>query len=102
MTDKDTYHTRTIADAQPGGRFASVERSTVTAAGPIYPRLPASSPWSHDPVPPEEPLGIDINEMPALGGMSACVASPAQAQPDRSGGKSGPPSPVRQPIRRLK
>jgi|SRR5215813_5385385 len=69
MTDPgDTFFGRAIAEAQQGpGRFANAEHSMVTAAGPTYPRLPASSPWSHDPVPAEPPLGFAIDAMPPLG-----------------------------------
>src|SRR5262249_27697905 len=69
MSNRDTYFSRAIAEAEPSsGRFANIDRSTVTAAGgPRYPELPTSSPWHSDPVPPEVPLGFDINEVPAVG-----------------------------------
>ena len=51
------------------GRWAEINKSNVVGATPTvqYPRLP-SGPWA-DPVqiPPEEPLGYDINEVPICG-----------------------------------
>ena len=54
---KDTYFHRAQVDVELGERFA--QPSVVSGAEPTvqYPRLPGSSPWSSDPVPPEEPLG---------------------------------------------
>ena len=40
-----------------------------------YPKLPASSPWSCDPVPPEPPYGLDISEPPIVGESWEVAAS---------------------------
>ena len=45
-----------------GGRFAKPATVNASQQAVHYPKLPTSSPWSCDPVPPEEPLGIDVNE----------------------------------------
>ena len=53
-----------ILDPPPEGRFAGVEPRKVVGAYAIYegaPPQPGSSPWSHDPVPDESPLGIEID-----------------------------------------
>ena len=49
------------------GRFAKA--SIVSGATPTvqYPRLPASSPWAADMVPPEEPLGYSVNDLSPTG-----------------------------------
>jgi hypothetical protein len=64
-----TYHAFATSEADAiGGRFAARERSTVIGAGQVaYPTLPPNSPWASDPVPAEEPLGVDINAVEAVG-----------------------------------
>ena len=64
----NTYlaHAEATIDIAAGGRFAKAEQRP-TPGVPIYPTLPASSPWASDPVPPEEPLGFDVNAVPDLG-----------------------------------
>ena len=67
---RDTMHGRAIAEQDTvGGRYAAEARTRVTGATPApqYPALPASSPWASDPVPAEEPLGIDINAVEPVG-----------------------------------
>jgi hypothetical protein len=72
--DATTYLGHTHSDL--GGRFAATAPLNVTGASPIsYPKLPASSPWSCDPVPPEEPLGIDVSETPVVGEYAEVQAS---------------------------
>jgi hypothetical protein len=51
-----------------------------------YPKLPATSPWSCDPVPPEEPLGYSVEETPIVG-------EPHEQQLG-DGASATPPSPV--------
>jgi hypothetical protein len=61
---------RAMAEAdEAGGRFANLSPRLVTGAEPIVrvPAQPPSSPWHHDPTPPERPLGIDINAVPKIG-----------------------------------
>lgn len=75
MTDEPkgtTYHQHALADAElsAGGRWAA-QRPHVNGSEPIV-RTPAAAPqWLLDlaALPQEEPLGVDINELPALGGV---------------------------------
>jgi len=63
---KNTYLAHTHSDE--GGRYAKTTPNNVIGSSPVsYPKLPASSPWSCDPVPPEPPYGIDISEPPLVG-----------------------------------
>ncbi len=59
-----------------GGRFAAND-TTITGIEPAaqYPRLPASSPWSSDPVPPERPTGVAIDAMEPCGTPAEIAAS---------------------------
>ena len=72
MTERpSTYLDHAIASAEleAQGRFAKQSESKVTGL-PSYPKQPASSHWSRDPVPPEPPLGLDIEFVGKLGGAS--------------------------------
>ena len=86
---KDTYFARqqnTADDA--GGRFTKLTPTNVTGSTPVpsYPQQPTNSPWSSNPVPPEEPLGFSVDELlPNLGGQSNSPSS-----------STAPPSPVEQ------
>jgi hypothetical protein len=68
---------------EAGGRFANLAPRIVTGAEPIprVPALPPSSPWHHDPTPPERPLGIDINAVPKIG-MEIRLPDPEGADDD--------------------
>ncbi len=76
-----------IISLENQGRFARAQGKPTMAVE--YPRLPASSPWSHDPVPNEESLGFDINEVPDLGdalptteaSLGIAQSQPAEAAP---------------------
>jgi hypothetical protein len=49
-------HAQANVDDDRGGRFAAVGKAatvTGTSPGPIYPRLPPTSPWHSNPMPPE-------------------------------------------------
>jgi hypothetical protein len=72
---KDSYHTRYQDEA--GGRWQKQTPTQVTGKDPatLYPKLPTSSPWSSDPVPPEEALGIDVSEAPIVGEPHEVLAS---------------------------
>jgi hypothetical protein len=62
-----------------GGRFAHLARGqqqVVGSAPSPYPKMPANSPWSCDPVPREEPLGVDINALEPIGGPAETVPVP--------------------------
>jgi hypothetical protein len=68
---KATYHSLAHADAdlERGGRYASLNKLTVTGTGPSgwAPQQPANSFWKCDPVPAEMPLGYDINAIEPTG-----------------------------------
>jgi hypothetical protein len=89
---KDTYFNRAQSDADMiGGRFKKETETRVTGV-PSYPKQPASSPWASDPVPPEEPLGYDINALPELGGASsASLPCAGSATPTEGGLSSNSP-----------
>jgi hypothetical protein len=88
---KDTFFSRAQADAEltSQGRFKKETATRVTGV-PTYPSMPASSPWSNDPVPPEEPLGFSVDELPPnLGGQSnspsSSTAPPSQVEQGEGG-----------------
>ncbi len=73
-----TYFERAQAEiGSEMGRFKSLNKQTVVGAsgGPVYPRLPPSSPFANDPVPPPEPLGFSVDEMEAVGTPQEVAAS---------------------------
>jgi hypothetical protein len=72
-------HAQASADADRGGRFAAIGKTTVTGAGPIqYPRLPLNSPSNQAAMTPQEPsLGYDINAMEPTGEIHEQKASEA-------------------------
>jgi hypothetical protein len=82
-------HAQSAANDEAGGRFASVNPTTVIGVQPLptYPQLPANSPWhGSDPVPDEPPLGYRIDAVPeqepsmAVGGLPSIEATgPASA-----------------------
>jgi len=56
------------ADDDLGGRYAKVHSTTVVGSSPIsYPAQPPQSPWHHDPVPPEMPLGYSVDAIEPVG-----------------------------------
>ena len=89
-----TMHAHAVAEAnESAGRFGAIGKSTVTgaAAVPQYPRGPD---WSAAEalIPPEPPLGYDINEMTPLE-PAAVASSPsdvAQAPDDPAAAPSVP------------
>jgi hypothetical protein len=88
-----TYHQIAAAEAGAvGGRFAAESKQRVVGSKPWvgYPALPMSSPWHDDPVPAEEPLGIDLSAAPIVGEVHEITASLAEPQ---SGGGINPISP---------
>jgi len=64
-----TYHEFAASEAGAiGGRFAAESKQRVVGSASFkYPALPANSPWASDPVPAEEPLGVDLNAAPVVG-----------------------------------
>lgn len=75
----DTYFHRAQVDQELGGRFAKASVVAGEAPSVQYPRLPSSSPWSEDPVPPEEPLSVDVNAQEPTGTPAEIEASLAMA-----------------------
>src|SRR5262249_171516 len=93
---RDCYLSRAQADADMiGGRFKQQTQTHVTGV-PQYPRQPISSPWHSDPVPPEEPFGVDIEFVGELGGGSAATTTPPREGPDTP--SSGPSSFLRRRV----
>jgi hypothetical protein len=84
-----TYLGLAVAAPEVGGRFGA--RPMVVGATEMV-VLPGPA-WCHDPTGQEPPLGIDISEMPALGGASEplrCVEVSAPVQggtEDRANGE---------------
>jgi hypothetical protein len=74
-----TYHGQAQAsiDDERGGRFAySGNTTTVTGASPVsYPAQPAGSPWHHDPIGTEPPLGYSVDEQEPVGEPFEVAAS---------------------------
>jgi hypothetical protein len=64
-----------LYNPQPGGRFA-VSSKPVTEV----PRQPAHSPWHHDPVGLEPPLGYSVDEMEPVGTPAEVEASIRQLE----------------------
>lgn len=66
-----TYHGQATAGIEDdrGGRYAASGSSpTVTGSSPIrYPAQPAHSPWHHDPIGTEPPLGYSVEAQEPVG-----------------------------------
>jgi hypothetical protein len=67
----NSYHARAVHDAaeEQGGRFARNTEVRITGTAPTWqaPAIGGTGPWSGaDPVPPEEPLGYCIDELPDM------------------------------------
>ena len=91
---KDTYLSRAQADADMiGGRFKQQSQTHVTGV-PTYPRQPSNSPFASDPVPPEPPLGVDIEYVGALGGESSAPVSTPETVETASATERGESSPT--------
>jgi hypothetical protein len=58
-------------DTRPHGRFAVGARQPITE----YPRQPEGSPWHHDPLGPEPPLGYSVDQMEPVGSPAEVEAS---------------------------
>jgi hypothetical protein len=78
-----------IVEPSAGGRWKKPAQPSDPAK--LYPPLPASSPWHHDPVPDEEPLGFSVEEMPVMG--EPWEAERAAAILEVAAGLVPPPSP---------
>ncbi len=73
-------HARAHADDAAGGRFKK-EMATEVTGVPQYPKLPATSPFAFDPVPPEEPLGFSVDDMVPVGTATEVEDSAASSAP---------------------
>jgi hypothetical protein len=89
-----TYHAFATSEAGTvGGRFAAREKSAVIGADQVaYPTLPPISPWASDPVPAEEPLGVDINAVEAVGTYAEIEKSLAESKGGEGINPSLPPN----------
>jgi hypothetical protein len=74
------------ADDERGGRFKPLQPNVIVGAEPVpyssLPPLPATSPWAHDFVPPEKPLGYRIDDGPRrepTGSFLPVATDPASA-----------------------
>jgi hypothetical protein len=74
-----TYHKLGNLDLSLGGRFAAGGDVSGAEEATHYPRQPESSPWSHDPVPPEPALGFSVEEVEPCGTPAEIAASLAQS-----------------------
>jgi len=74
----ETYHSRAQAEveAELGGRWA---RPTPMLSGSV-PEQPAPSPWSHEPVGLEPPLGYSVDAMEPVGEVHEIEASLRQQE----------------------
>jgi len=80
------------ADDDLGGRYAKVHSTTVVGSSPVsYPAQPSTSPWHHDPVPDEPPLGYSVDAVEPVGEIFERGPPSTLAAPD-VGGVSGGPS----------
>ena len=72
--------------AESRGRFTEHSSATVIGSSPSpAPQYPAAADWTRDPVGPEMPLGVSINEMPTCGEPHELKRSIADdASPGRS------------------
>jgi hypothetical protein len=63
------HHAESSVDDDRGGRYAAIEKSaTVVGAGPVsYPQQPPTSPWHHDPIGDEPPLGYSVDAIEPAG-----------------------------------
>jgi hypothetical protein len=94
VLQNDTMYSRQ-ANAIPdeGGRYARITPSKLigSESSPQYPKLAASSPWHHEALPNEEPLGIAVDEMPPLevpAPNPTTATNPTAVEVDRAGASS--------------
>jgi hypothetical protein len=67
-----TFHSRAAADIALLDQGRHTQGAEVIGSKPavVYPRMPEGSPWAADPVPNEEPFGIDLNYVEPVGTFS--------------------------------
>jgi hypothetical protein len=75
-----TFFAHAQADAQLPGRFSSVANAFIVGSTPdVAASYPAASAAHQTELPPEEPLGFEINAMPEPGPLSLLAPPVAQA-----------------------
>jgi hypothetical protein len=75
-TSATTFHQlASLGDQSLGSRFAAGGEVSGAQEETHYPRLPEGSPWSHDPVPPEAPLGFSVEDVEPCGTSAEIAAS---------------------------
>jgi hypothetical protein len=76
-------HATANVDEDRGGRYAATGSSpTVTGATPIsYPTQPSHSPWHHDPISDEPPLGYSVEDHDAVGEQHERAGSAVPVEP---------------------
>jgi hypothetical protein len=89
-----SYHDFATSDASAvAGRYATEGRQRVVGSASFrYPELPETSPWHNDPVPAEEPLGVDINAVEAVGTHAEIEKSLAESKGGEGINLSLPPN----------
>ena len=89
-----SYHDFATSDASAvAGRYATEGRQRVVGSASFrYPELPETSPWHNDPVPAEEPLGVDINAVEAVGTHAEIEKSLAESKGGEGINPSLPPN----------
>ena len=91
-----SYHSlvRSGADDERGGRFASVNKASVSRleAATLYPRRPASQWGGVDPIPDEPPLGYEIDQQEATGEIFEQEQSMRNASSRAASGEDAAPS----------
>jgi len=100
-----TYQGRAMADLEDaGGRYSAVTKQSVTGSTPssAYPRMP-SGPWAENEMPPEPPLGYEIDAMEPVGELHEREGSPSTVAASAARGEGGRPNrsaPATQQFRR--
>ena len=97
VREGSNYHSlaRSGADDERGGRFASVNKASVsrTEAATLYPGRPATSQWGGvDPIPDEPPLGYEIDQQEATGEIFEQEQSMRNASSRAASGEDAAPS----------
>jgi hypothetical protein len=82
---KRTYHEQAVQDAseERGGRFARNTDISIAGVSPIPHAAQLAAPtWSQDCVPPEEPLGYCVDELPDQTTVSGIARELLEPVPD--------------------
>jgi hypothetical protein len=85
-----SYHSRALAELQLENQGRHTQGASVTGSKPavVYPRQPENSPWAGDPVPNEEPYGVDISAQEPTGNYheieESLIAASLAAAPEES------------------